>query len=57
MYGVIIITVLMGSGLISLPKRLWQLSHPHIELHCLYITVSKHYNIVNTYIYIVLQLL
>ena len=38
-YGAVLITVLMGSGLVSLPRRLWQLSNPEMELNCLYITV------------------
>jgi len=40
-YGVLIITVLLGSGLISLPRQLWRKSSPQTELNCLYITASQ----------------
>lgn len=36
-YGMLLLTVLLGSGLASLPKRLWQLSNPTFELNRLYL--------------------
>jgi hypothetical protein len=36
-YGVLLITVLMGSGLGGLPKRLWQMSNSPAELRRLYL--------------------
>lgn len=39
-YGVFIIIILMGSGLVALPRRLWQLSNYYAELQRLYITVG-----------------
>eukprot|EP00607_Mallomonas_marina_P010667 CAMPEP_0182422582 /NCGR_PEP_ID=MMETSP1167-20130531/8305_1 /TAXON_ID=2988 /ORGANISM="Mallomonas Sp, Strain CCMP3275" /LENGTH=257 /DNA_ID=CAMNT_0024600751 /DNA_START=271 /DNA_END=1041 /DNA_ORIENTATION=- len=35
-YGVLMIIALMGNGLISLPRRLWQLGNPDTELTRLY---------------------
>lgn len=37
-YGVLLITVLMGSGLVSLPKRLWNMADIDNELKRLYIS-------------------
>ncbi|RYH13070.1 hypothetical protein EON65_36550 [archaeon] len=37
-YGVLLITVLMGSGLVSLPKRLWNMADIENELKRLYIS-------------------
>ena len=39
-YGVLLIIVLMGHGLVGLPKRLWQLSFNNRELNRLYMSVS-----------------
>ncbi len=39
-YGVLIIIVLMGHGLVGVPKRLWQLSNNSRELDRLYMSVS-----------------
>lgn len=38
-YGVFIIIVLMGTGLVSLPRRLWQMADYEKELQRLYISV------------------
>ena len=38
-YGVFLIIVLMGSGLVALPRRLWQLADYEAELQRLYISV------------------
>ena len=38
-YGVLLIIVLMGHGLVGLPKRLWQLSRNELELNRLYMSV------------------
>lgn len=38
-YGVLLITVLMGSGLVSLPKRLWNMADSDMELKRLYLSV------------------
>lgn len=32
MYGILLLVVLMGSGLVALPRRMWQLSFPRAEL-------------------------
>jgi hypothetical protein len=39
-YGMLIITLLMGNGLVALPRRLWQLADDENELRRLYIMVS-----------------
>ncbi len=39
-YGVLLITVLMGSGLVSLPKRLWAMSDSQEELRRLYLLAA-----------------
>ncbi len=39
-YGVLLITVLMGNGLVALPKRLWTMGSTDNELHRLYMSVS-----------------
>jgi hypothetical protein len=39
-YGVFIIIVLMGSGLVSLPRRLWQLADYEAELQRLFISAG-----------------
>lgn len=39
-YGVFLIVVLMGNGLVALPRRLWQLGDYEGELQRLYISVS-----------------
>ena len=41
MYGLLLLIVLCGSGLISLPRRLWQLSFPKRELMRLYILAQS----------------
>lgn len=38
-YGVVLIIVLMGNGLVALPKRLWQMADLSRELQRLYISV------------------
>lgn len=40
-YGVLLITVLMGSGLVSLPKRLWAMSDSQEELRRLYLLAGS----------------
>ena len=40
-YGVLLIIVLMGHGLIALPKRLWELGDYSSELIRLYLSVSS----------------
>ena len=42
-YGVFIIIVLMGTGLVDLPRRLWQLADYDRELQRLYISVSRQF--------------
>jgi len=39
-YGVLLIIVLMGNGLVALPRRLWQLGNAERELVRLYLLVS-----------------
>ncbi len=39
-YGVLLITVLMGNGLVALPKRLWTMGNTDSELQRLYMSVS-----------------
>lgn len=39
-YGVLLITVLMGSGLVALPKRLWTMADSEAELCRLYISAQ-----------------
>lgn len=39
-YGVLLITVLMGNGLVALPKRLWTMANIDGELQRLYMSVS-----------------
>ena len=39
-YGILLITVLLGNGLVSLPIRLWLMSDPELELQRLYLSVS-----------------
>lgn len=38
-YGVIVITVLMGVGLVGIPKRLWMMADTESEMKRLYISV------------------
>jgi hypothetical protein len=40
-YGVFIIIFLMGSGLVALPRRLWQLADYEAELQRLFISVRN----------------
>jgi hypothetical protein len=40
-YGVLLITVLMGNGLVGLPKRLWIMGNSDEELQRLYISVQS----------------
>jgi hypothetical protein len=40
-YGVFIIIVLMGSGLVGLPRRLWQISDSNTELKRIYISAPS----------------
>lgn len=40
-YGVLLITVLMGTGLVAIPKRLWLLGDVEGELNRLYLSVSQ----------------
>lgn len=39
-YGVVLIIIMMGNGLVSLPKRLWEMSDYEGELIRLYLSVS-----------------
>jgi hypothetical protein len=39
-YGVLLITVLLGSGLVGVPKRLWMMADDAGELMRMYISVS-----------------
>lgn len=38
-YGVILIILLMGNGLVALPRRLWQMGNTENELNRLYLSV------------------
>lgn len=38
-YGVLLITLLMGTGLVAIPKRLWLLGDVEGELNRLYLSV------------------
>lgn len=38
-YGILLITVLMGNGLVGLPRRLWHWADTERELNSLYMTV------------------
>ena len=38
-YGILLITVLMGSGLVSLPRRMWYYADIDMELNGLYMMV------------------
>jgi hypothetical protein len=38
-YGVILIILLMGNGLVALPRRLWQMANTECEINRLYLTV------------------
>ena len=40
MYGILLLVVMMGAGVISLPRRLWQLSFPRAELTRLFYLAS-----------------
>ena len=40
-YGILLITVLMGNGLVALPRRIWQLGDTELELNRLYLQVSR----------------
>ena len=40
-YGILLITVLMGNGVVGLPRRLWRLADTSIELHRLYLQVHR----------------
>lgn len=39
-YGVLLITVLMGSGLVGIPKRLWNMADSEGELRRFYVSVG-----------------
>jgi hypothetical protein len=39
-YGVLLITVLMGSGLVGVPKRLWLMADTQLEMQRLYLSVT-----------------
>ena len=43
-YGIVVIIVLMGNGLVAIPRRLWQLGDSQRELRRLYLSVCV-YNI------------
>jgi hypothetical protein len=38
-YGILLILFLMGTGLVALPRRLWQMTDDRLELQRLYIMV------------------
>ena len=38
-YGILLITVLMGNGLVGLPRRMWYYADPEMELNWLYMMV------------------
>ena len=40
-YGILLITVLMGNGLVGLPRRLWHWADTERELNSLYMTVMQ----------------
>lgn len=40
-YGILLITVLMGNGLVGLPRRLWHWADTERELNSLYMTVIR----------------
>ena len=45
-YGMLLIVVLMGHGLVGLPKRLWQMADNKRELERMYMSVSfKNHNL------------
>jgi hypothetical protein len=39
-YGVILIILLMGNGLVALPRRLWQMANTECEINRLYLAVA-----------------
>jgi hypothetical protein len=39
-YGVVLISVLMGNGLVAIPKRLWMMVDAESELQSLYLSVT-----------------
>jgi hypothetical protein len=41
-YGLLIIIVLMGNGLVALPRRIWEMGNTSAELARLYMMVRKH---------------
>jgi hypothetical protein len=40
-YGILLITVLMGNGLVGLPRRMWYYADTEGELNLLYMMVTK----------------
>jgi hypothetical protein len=38
-YGIVLIILLMGNGLIALPRRLWNMGNTEVELNRLYLQV------------------
>lgn len=42
-YGVILIILLMGNGLVALPRRLWRMGNSKTELQRLYVMVIFFY--------------
>ena len=40
-YGILLITVLMGNGLVGLPKRMWYYTDTERELNLLYMMVRE----------------
>ena len=43
-YGILLITVLMGNGLVGLPRRMWYYADTEGELNLLYMMVSNSQN-------------
>jgi hypothetical protein len=40
-YGILLITVLMGNGLVGLPRRMWYYADTEGELNLLYMMVNE----------------
>ena len=39
-YGILLITVLMGNGLVGIPRRMWNYADVDMELNSLYMMVK-----------------
>lgn len=48
-YGVVLIVLLLGNGLVSIPRRLWDMGNPKGELNRLYMMVCQTYELISCF--------